>query len=187
MRTARIAVVVLFTAGLLAYSAWLLEFVVDTGLSPVDRPAEDLLGANPVFRIARGLAGLAFVLSGPPLMRLAPVHWTSRLSAVAVAVFGFLMLADAAEPGLTAVELAANLVFVAGALSLVLWWPPRWREWAIAGLALVLTTWALVLVAGTLGPGHAQGLLTRVQLAVRTVLLGVGAAYVVVTPVHRRS
>jgi hypothetical protein len=178
--------VVLFIIGLLAYSAWLLEFVVPTGLSPLDRPAEDLLGANPVFRIARGVAGLAFVLSGPPLMRLAPVHWTGRLSAISVCLFGFLMLADAAQPGTAVVDVAANLMFVTGALSLVLWWPPRWREWAVGGLALLLVTWALVFVAGILGPGHLEGLFTRVQLVVRTVLLAVGVMYVVVAPVPRR-
>ncbi|WP_329071971.1 hypothetical protein [Amycolatopsis sp. NBC_01480] len=186
MRAARIAAVVLFIVGLAAYSAWLLEFVVPTGLSSLQSPAEDLLGADPVFRVARGVAGLAFVLSGPPLMRLAPVHWTGRLSAIAVCLFGFLMLADAAWPGTRLIDVAANLVFVAGALSLVLWWPPRWREWAVGGLALVLVTWALVFVAGLLGPGHLEGLFTRAQLVVRTVLLAVGVTYVLVMPAPRR-
>jgi hypothetical protein len=176
----------LFIVGLVAYSAWLLEFVVPTGLSPLDRPAEDLLGANLVFRIARGVAGLAFVLSGPPLMRLAPVHWTGRLSAISVCLFGFLLLADAVQPGTAVVEVVTNLVFAVGALSLVLWWPPRWRRWAVGGLVLVLVTSALVLVAGSLGPGHLEGLFTRAQLVVRTVLLAVGVTYLAVTPAPRR-
>ncbi|QRP44957.1 hypothetical protein [Amycolatopsis sp. FDAARGOS 1241] len=182
MRTARLTAVVLVGLGVVVYSAWLLEFFVPTGVSPTEQPAEDLLPASPLFRTTSGFSGLAFLLAGPPLMRLAPVHWTGRLTASSVSFFGAVLVADAFVPGTTAVGLLANLAFVAGSLSLVLWWPPGWREWAVAGFALVLLTWALVLAASLLGPGHLEGVFTRVQLVVRAAFLIVGIAYVVVMP-----
>ncbi|MFI5612298.1 hypothetical protein [Amycolatopsis sp. NPDC051903] len=182
MRTARLAAVVLVGLGVVVYSAWLLEFFVPTGVSPTQQPAEDLLSASPLFRITTGTSGLAFLLAGPPLTRLAPVHWTGRLTAGSVSSFGTTLVADALVPGTTAVPLLTNLTFAAGSLSLVLWWPPTWRDWAVTGFALVLLTWALVLAASLLGPGHLAGVFSRAQLVVRAVLLVVGITYVVVMP-----
>jgi hypothetical protein len=185
VRTARLVAVVLVGLGVVVYSAWLLEFLLPTGVSPSQQPAGDLLLAAPLFRITVGVAGFAFVLAGPPLMRLAPVHWTGRLTASSVAFLGLVLIADSLVPGTSVVELLTNLAFVSGSVSLALWWPPGWREWAVAGCALVLITWALVFVASQLGPGHYAGVFSRVQLAVRAVLLIVGIAYVVVMPVPR--
>lgn len=166
---------------MLAYSAWLLEFVMPTGVSPVTEPVEDLLLGDALFRVTTGVAGLAFLAAGPPLMRLVPVHWTGRLTAVTVAAYGILLLVDAGAPGSTLLRLLLNVAFLVGTVSLVLWWPPVWRTWAIGGLALILATWALVL----LGPQPWHGVFTRVQLAARAAEILVGGAYVVRMPLSK--
>ena len=38
------------------------------------------------------MTGVAFVLAAPPLLRLAPVHWQSRLTVAMVALFGIVQL-----------------------------------------------------------------------------------------------
>lgn len=179
MRTARIASILLVGAGLITYSGWLLEFFVPTGVSPVRDPVDALLAGPPVFRIVLAVSGISFFLSGPPLRRLAPVQWQSRLGAMSVSVFGALVLGYAAVPGNVVLSLLLNAVFVVGAASLVLWWPPGWRRIAVVGLVLVLATWLAVLVAGVLG--EFEGIFTRLQLVVRVALLGAGAGYVLLT------
>lgn len=186
VRTARLAAVLLIGAGLIAYSGWLLEFLMPTGVSPVQDPVDDLLSGPVLFRIVLAASGAAFLLAGPPLLRLAPVHWSARSGAICVSTFGVILLAYAAYPGSVVLGLLLNLVFVAGASSLVLWWPRGWRGFAVAGLVAVVVTWLAVLVAGSLGPGHLEGVFTRLQLAVRVVVLGAGVAYVVVMPGQRR-
>ncbi|MEC3980630.1 hypothetical protein [Amycolatopsis sp. H20-H5] len=178
MRTARWAAVILVGIGVLAYSAWLLEFVLSTGLSPLHDPAWRLLTAEPVFRTAHLVAGIAFLFGGPPMIRLAPVHWTGRLSAGAITVFGAIVLAETAFPGNVVIEVLTNLAFVAGCVGVVLWWPSRWRTFAAIGLGLVLVTWLGVVVLGQFGPDHFLGLLTRIQLLIRAILLAAGVAYV---------
>ncbi|QYN25326.1 hypothetical protein [Amycolatopsis sp. DSM 110486] len=185
MRTARLAAVALVGLGVVVYSAWLLEFFLPTGVSPAQQTVEELLRAVPLFRITTGVAGFAFVLACPPLLRLVPVHWTGRVAAITLALFGLVLIVDALVPGTIAAQLLENLAFVGGSFSLVFWWPPPWREWALAGFALVLLTWALVLVASLLGPGHLAGVFSRVQLGVRAVLMGSGVAYIVITPLPR--
>lgn len=169
---------ILVGIGVLAYSAWLLEFVLPTGVSALHDPAGLLLTRQPVFRIAHVTAGVAFLLGGPPMIRLAPVHWTGRLSAGAISLFGLIVLADNAFPGTAVIEVLINLAFVAGCLGVVLWWPPGWREFVAVGLGLILLTWLGTVVLGQLGPGHFLGLVTRLQLIVRAALLAAGVAYV---------
>lgn len=171
-------------AGLLAYSAWLLEFLLPTGVSPLRDPVQRLLldPGHPVFRDALVVAGLAFLLAGPPLVRLSPVQWTGRLSAGLVSVFGIAVLVEAAFPGAGVPIFVTNVIFVVGTLSLVLWWPPAWRRLAATGLVLVVLSWLAVIVAN--GLGDYAGLATRVQLVVRVALLAVGLTYVL-TPVPR--
>ncbi|MEQ0560996.1 hypothetical protein ABJI51_18075 [Amycolatopsis sp. NEAU-NG30] len=179
MRTARIASILLVGAGLITYSGWLLEFFVPTGVSPVRDPVDALLTGPPVFRIVLAVSGISFFLAGPPLRRLAPVQWQSRIGAMSVSVFGALVLGYAAVPGNVVLSLLLNAVFVVGAASLVLWWPPGWRRIAVVGLVLVLATWLAVLVAGVFG--EFEGVFTRLQLVVRVALLGAGAGYVLLT------
>jgi hypothetical protein len=172
-------------AGVLAYSSWLLEFVVPTGVSAVQDPVEDLFAGHPLFRGFLAVAGLAFLLAGPPLIRLNPVQWTGRLSSASVGLFGAVLLVDAAFPRNAVIGQLVNVVFIVGAMSLVLWWPPGWRRIATAGLVLLVLSWLAVVVVELLGPGHYAGVFTRVQLALRVVLMVVGVAYVVRTPVPR--
>src|SRR4051794_22972328 len=83
----------------LAYSGWLLEFFLPTGVSPVQDPVEALLLTGPpVFRVLLAVSGVAFVLAGPPLHRLGPVQWSARLSSISVSAFGVLVLLQAAYP-----------------------------------------------------------------------------------------
>ena len=185
MRTARIVTVLLVGAGLITYSGWLLEAFVPTGVSPVHDPVDALLAGPPVFRIMLVISGVAFFLSGPPLRRLAPVSWQSRLGAMSVSVFGALVLAYAAVPGNIVLSLLLNAVFAVGATSLVLWWPPGWRRFAVAGLVAVVVTWLAVIVSGLLG--EFEGVFTRLQLLVRVALLGAGAGYVLFTSGSRRA
>ncbi|GAA3541585.1 hypothetical protein GCM10022222_26570 [Amycolatopsis ultiminotia] len=181
MPAARLALVVLIGLGVLGYSAWLLEFLLPTGVSPIEAPVEDLMLARPLFRIAVGVAGLAFLAAGPPLMRLAPVHWTGRTTAVSVAGFGIVLLVDAGVPGAMPLPLLQNVLFAVGTVSLVLWWPPGWRAWAVGALVLVLLTWALVLF----GPAPWRGVFSRAQLVVRSAELIIGGVYVVRMPLSR--
>ncbi|WP_326568569.1 hypothetical protein VSH64_43575 [Amycolatopsis rhabdoformis] len=185
MRSARLAAVALVGLGVVVYSAWLLEFLLPTGVSPVQQSVEALLPASPLFRVTTGIAGLAFALACPPLLRLVPVHWTGRVAAITLAFFGLVLIADALVPGTSAAQILENLAFVGGSFSLVFWWPPPWREWAVAGFALVLITWALVLIASLLGPGHLVGVFSRVQVGVRAALMGSGVAYIVIRPLPR--
>jgi hypothetical protein len=185
VRTARIASVLLVGAGLIAYSGWLLEFIVPTGVSPVRDPVDALLAGPLVFRIMHAVSGVAFLLAGPPLRRIAPVHWQSWLGAMSVSVFGALVLAYAVVPGNVVLPLLLNAVFVVGAVSLVLWWPPGWHRIAVIGLVLVLATWLAVLVSGMVG--EFEGVFTRLQLVVRVALLGAGAGYVLLASGPRPS
>lgn len=180
VRAARLLAVILVGLGVLAYSAWLLEFFLPTGVSALHDPVRELTDSGTpyrdVFRAATAVAGLAFVLAGPPLVRMAPVHWTARMSAGSVSLFGVLVMVDAAYPMSPGLDLLMNLAFVVGAGSLVLWWPEGWRTVAIAGLTLMLATWLAMLVL-SLGPGHFLGIVSRVQALGRAILLAIGASY----------
>jgi hypothetical protein len=191
VRGARLLAVTLVGLGIVAYSAWLLEFFLPTGLSPLHTPVRELMRAGrpyrDVFRIAGVVSGSAFLLAGPPLVRLAPVHWTARLTAAAVSVFGVLLLVDAAYPVNGVVELLLNVSFVAGSGSLVLWWPPGWRSIAFYALVTVLVTWLCLFVLSELGPGHFAGVVSRLQALSRAVILAIGTAYLFRDPgLHRR-
>jgi hypothetical protein len=173
----------------MAYSAWLLEFLLPTGVSPMRAPVRELTAAgNPyrdVFRVAEVVSGVAFLLAGPPLVRSVPVHWTARLTSATVPLFGLVLLVDTVHPMDGAVELLTNLTFVLGTGSLVLWWPPGWRSMAIAGLALVLLIWLGTLVLRLPGPEHFTGLCSRVQMAFRALALAVGTAYLLRDDIRR--
>lgn len=170
----------------LAYSSWLLEFFLPTGVSPVRDPAEALLAGPPVFRILLAVSGVAFLLAGPPLHRLGPVQWSARLSSLSVSLFGLIVLLQAAYPEQSDVWSALlSVVLVAGVISLILWWPPGWRRLAAVGLVLVLATWLAVVLARQLG--SFEGVSTRAQLVVRAALYGVGGVYAFVKPAPRHA
>jgi hypothetical protein len=173
--------VTLVGLGVVAYSAWLLEFLLPTGSSPLHGPVWELMAAGhpyrEVFRGTNVAAGVAFLLAGPPLARLTPVHWTARLTAAAVAALGLIVTLGAAYPMNPDLDLLTNLVFVLGGGSLLLWWPPGWRTVAAAALAVLVLAWLATLMLGSLGPGHFVGLASRIQMVVRVAPLGAGAAY----------
>ncbi|MEU4525521.1 hypothetical protein AB0F52_43210 [Amycolatopsis sp. NPDC024027] len=187
MRTARIASALLMGVAVLAYSGWLLEFFLLTGVSPVEDPAEALLLTGPpVFRVLLAVSGVAFVLAGPPLHRLGPVQWTARLSSISVSAFGVLVLLQAAYPERSdLLSSLLNVVLVAGVISLILWWPPGWRALAVVGLVLVLATWVAVVLARQLDAY--EGVFTRAQLVVRAALYAAGGTYAFVKPAPRHA
>jgi hypothetical protein len=170
----------------LAYSGWLLEFLLPTGVSPVRDPAEALLGGPPVFRILLAVSGGAFVLAGPPLHRLGPVQWSARFSSISVSVFGLVVLLQAAYPEHSLVLSALlSLILLFGVVSLILWWPPGWRALAVAGLAVVVATSVAVLLTRELDAF--EGVFTRIQLVVRATLYAVGGTYAFVKPAPRHA
>jgi hypothetical protein len=169
-----------------AYSGWLLEFVVPTGVSPVRDPADALLAGPPVFRILLAVSGVAFLLAGPPLHRLGPVQWQARLSSISVSVFGAVVLIQVAYPDRSGlISSLLSVVLVVGVISLVLWWPPGWRRLAVVGLVLVMATWLAVVLARQLG--EFEGVFSRIQLVVRAVLFGAGGVYAFVKPAPRHA
>ena len=170
----------------LAYSGWLLEFVLPTGVSPVRDPAEALLAGPPVFRILLAVSGVAFLLAGPPLHRIGPVQWPARLSSYSVSAFGLVVLFQAAYPEHSDVLSALlSLILASGVVSLILWWPPGWRGLAVAGLAVVVATSLAVVLARQLDTF--EGVFTRIQLVVRATLYAVGGAYAFVKPAPRHA
>ncbi|MFJ7219690.1 hypothetical protein [Amycolatopsis sp. NPDC098790] len=186
MRTARITSALLMGLAVLAYSGWLLEFFVPTGVSPVHDPVEALLNGPPVFRVLLAVSGVAFLLAGPPLHRLGPVQWTARFSSISVSAFGLVALLQAAYPEQSAAfSSLATVVLVVGVISLILWWPPGWRALAVAGLVVVLGTWAALVLARQLDT--AEGVVSRLEQVVRAVLYGVGGAYAFVKPAPRHT
>ncbi|MEV7091210.1 hypothetical protein AB0M80_00060 [Amycolatopsis sp. NPDC051045] len=186
MRTARIASALLMGMAVLAYSGWLLEFFLPTGVSPVRDPAEALLAGPPVFRVLLAVSGVGFLLAGPPLHRLGPVQWSARLSSISVSAFGLLVLLQAAYPEHSDVlSSLLSVVLVVGVISLILWWPPGWRGLAVIGLVLVMATWLAVVLARQLG--SFEGVFTRAQLVVRAALYGVGGVYAFVKPAPRHA
>ncbi|MGW4528538.1 hypothetical protein [Amycolatopsis sp. NPDC004378] len=186
MRTARIASAFLMGVAVLAYSGWLLEFFLPTGVSPVDDPASALLAGPPVFRVLLAVSGVAFLLAGPPLHRLGPVQWSARLSSISVSAFGLLVLIQAVYPEHSDVlSSLLSVVLAVGVVSLILWWPPGWRALAVAGLVLVMATWLAVVLARQ--TGSYEGIFTRAQLVVRAVLYGVGGTYAFVKPAPRHA
>ncbi len=181
MHAARVALIVLLGLGLAGYSAWLLEFFVQTGVSPTEQPVWDLFYAQPVFPVATAIGGLAFLLTGPALMRLAPARWSGRLTSVSVSAFGIVLMVYAGVPETVVTPNLLSAAVAVGALSLVFWWPPGWRACAVGCLAAVLVAWALVVVSTI--SGHLEGVFTRVQLVVHAAQVVIGGAYVLQTPV----
>lgn len=203
--TVRATAVALMAVGVVAHLGWVLEFVVDTGLpTPRSGPGELTAAGQPhreLFRTAEWVSGVAFVLAAPPLLRLAPVHWQSRLTVLMVALFGVVeilhgtftydcaVITDGTAclppegPSIghhvhqvTGVLLSIQIAL--GPAPLLLWWRNRWR--VVAGVLLVIQVVAwLVAMSGFLGGDVLlAGIATRVQLLSAAVLLGSGTVYV---------
>lgn len=201
----RTVTVILLLIGTVAHLGWVVENFLPTELSPLHALPGDLHAAGQpyreVFRAADWLAGAAFVLAGPPLLRIAPVHWQGRLTVVTVCLFGVLLLVHATYPpdcvlpesrpcpqdhhafaaqhihDVTSLLLMLNYMVSPGVLAL--WWRGVWRAVALAVFAVevlaVLTIGVLVLA----GSEQFVGLAARVQLLGATVVLGIGIVYLI--------
>lgn len=193
----------LLLIGATAHLGWLLEIVVPTAVSPLHHPPGDLGAAGQpygaVFRTVELLGGAAFVLAAPPLLRLAPVHWQGRLTVTAVCVAGILLLVHATFPpdcvaaagrgcvpsgGVSvahrlhdAASALLSLVYVAGPLTLALWWHGVWR--AVVSIVVIVNALATLTVVSSelLGSGQFVGLAVRVQMLAATVVVGTGIAF----------
>ncbi|WP_298176384.1 hypothetical protein [Saccharomonospora sp.] len=190
---------VLMLLGAVAHLGFLAEFLLDTALSPWRvLPAYLLAEHQPyrdVFRVADWVAGGAFVVVSPPLLRIAPVHWLSRLTVAVLFASGVFLLLRAAFPpecvptpsGLCdspvertvqgSVLLPAVQYLVSPAI-VAAWWHGRWRTAVWTLFVIQLATWAVVIVLGWFALGWFVGLAVRVQIVTGSALLAVGAAYV---------
>ncbi|OQO90326.1 hypothetical protein B1813_18070 [Saccharomonospora piscinae] len=187
----------LLLVGAVAHLGFLAQLVVDTALSPWHTLPSQLAAVGQpsgvVFRVADGIAGGAFVLASPPLLRLAPVHWLGRLTVGLVFAFGVILLLRAAVPtecvpappglcgeptGLSrTVGLSVGLQYLVGPAVVTAWWHSRWR--IAAGSVLLVQFTALTVVASAgMTDGQFLGLAVRVQAVGASVLFVLGAAYV---------
>lgn len=198
----RATAVALLALGVLGYLGWMLEFFLDTGLSPVHATPDELGAAGPygaVFRTAELIAGAAFVLASPPLLRLAPVHRHARLTVATVFLFGALLLLHGAFPldcpGLLsgrcaapadpsaahqihlAVSILLSVVYLAGPGGLLLWWEGGWRVLAGVILAVEFVAWLVIILLNSFAPRPFAGIPSRIQLGAAAVLLSVGIGY----------
>ncbi len=189
---------VLLIVGAVSHAGFLAEAFLDTELSPWHTvPARLASAGQPyreVFRYADGVAGAAFVLAGPSLFRIAPVHWPGRLTVVVLFGYGLVLLLRAAFPppcipegaGLCATTghvgdllvLSAGVQYVAGPLIVGAWWRGRWRVVTRALFVLQFALWTALVAAGWLLDGRFVGLAARLQTLGASVLFGVGAVYI---------
>lgn len=195
----------LLSAGVLGQLAWILEFFLDTGLSPLHAATVDLAASDQpytsLFRTAEIVAGVAFVLAVPPLLRLVPVHRPARSTIVAVGLLGLLCIAKGTFPldcamsaseacrqraefsashGINlAVSVLFGLLYVVGPVTVLLWWHGGWRVVPVLSLVVNVPALGGLVLAGWLGPGHFAGLAARAQLVAGTALLACGVGYLV--------
>jgi hypothetical protein len=199
--TVRGVAVALIGIGTAAHLSRLLELVVATTTSPLHAlPGELTAPGQPhrqVFLAAAWIAGVAFVLAGPPLLRLVPVHWQARLTVSAVVTFGVLLLLRAALPLDCAVSVTEScsatarsgthtlhrvvsgtlmVYYVLGPATLALWWRGGWRAVPLAAIAGEVVGWAAAFAFGDRS-GPLLGLATRSQLLAGIVMFSAGIAY----------
>ncbi|RZQ62565.1 DUF998 domain-containing protein [Amycolatopsis suaedae] len=193
-------------AAIVAYSGWLLQFVLPTGLDLLHaRPDEASAAGQPYAPVLRGIevaAGACFVLSAPLLSRLSPAYLLARLSVAASCLFGLLLVTHALVP-LDCAESASEVcrqrieagqvsgghrthrvidvlldaIFLSGTATLVLWWPPRWRAFAAAGFAAGLATQVGTLLTTMAGTGALSGLFERLEMATMSAVMTAGLFY----------
>ncbi|WP_307832207.1 DUF998 domain-containing protein [Prauserella cavernicola] len=185
----------------LAHLGWALEFVLDTGLSPAHSAPDDLSAPGQpyreLFRALELVAGIAFLLSCAPLARLAPVQWQARSTIAVIAVLGVVLVARSAftldcAGALTgactadfspahhvhvATSVLLHVIYVAGPLSLLLWWEGRWRVVPVLVAAVESAALLAVVVVRLVGSGQFLGLVLRLQLLAGTAVLVTGAFY----------
>lgn len=209
VRVARVVGVCLLVLSTIGYSAWVLEFVLPGGPPPlrsyvseasaIGQPHRDL------FRLLDIVAGAAYLLAVPFLLRLVPAHATPRLTVVAVGLMGAILLlraaftldcaeslselcraradsgqVSAAHNVRVALSVLSTVLYLIGIASAERWWPwGFWRNSARVALVLVISTSIVIVLLASLGPGMLVGLPMRIQLVTMAMILFVGAGYLV--------
>lgn len=208
VQAARALAIALMLFGGAAYSAWVLQFVLPADeLSPVHAYISELSADGQpyqeLFRAADIVAGVAFVVMVPLLLRLVPAQTWPRLSVAAIGVFGVNLLVGArftldCAPsvdqacrerllqgdfsGDQAVHLVTSaitvLLYVVSATCAARWWPPgMWRNSARVALGIVLVSTAGIAFLHLFADSRFVGLLVRLRLLTMVVLLVIGALY----------
>lgn len=198
----RAVTVALLLVGTVAHLGWVLGFFLDTGLSPARATTGELsAGGQPyrnTFRALEAVAGAAFVLSGPPLLRIAPVTWQARLPSFVLVTFGGMLLLragftlDCAESAVAcggsdghstahrihqAVTVLLSFLYVVGAAGMFAFWQGRWRYVAGVALLVQVVAWLAVVGLGSFGLDRYAGLANRAQLLTLTLVLVTGIYY----------
>lgn len=200
VRRAGISLLVIAIIGQLG---WVAELVLHTQLSPLRTVTSALAVPGqpfaPVFRAAELMAGVALVLSVPPLLRLAPVHNRARTTMVLVGLLGVLYLVRGIfplecrvvaaggcipdpDPSLggqlhIAASILVNVFCAAGPVALLLWWHGRWTVAPAIGVVTGTIAWLLLVLDDFVGPGEFAGLASRGQMISASIVLGAGVAY----------
>lgn len=212
VRAARfLAVALMVTAGL-AYSGWTLQFVLPAGeLSPIHSYTSELTADGQpyqqLFRAMELVAGVAFLLMVPLLLRLVPAQTWPRLTVAAMAAFGVNLVIHAAftldcapsvaplcrERLLSGDFSGDQLVHVVTSVVTVVlflmsstfagqWWPRgAWRNTARSALTIVLATTAGMAVLELAADGRFVGVVERLQQLTMAGLLVAGALYLLDT------
>ncbi|MEY7971020.1 hypothetical protein AB8O38_03345 [Saccharomonospora xinjiangensis] len=184
--------------GAVAHSGFLAEAFLDTALSPWHTVPARLASAgqpySDVFRYADCVAGAAFVLAGPSLFRIAPVHWQGRLTVTVLSAYGVVLLLRAAFPpeclpddagrcvsqggASDLLVLLAGVQYVVGPLIVGGWWRGRWKRITLALFVIQFALWAVVVGASWLLDGRFVGVAARLQVLGASVLFGAGVVYI---------
>jgi hypothetical protein len=203
----RFAAAALFV-GAAAHTGFLAEVFVETALSANHEvPARLASDGQPnaeVFRTLDVVAGAAFVLAGPFLLRLAPVHRWGRLTAALVWLYGAVLLTRAALPPECLPQgagrcadptgriselpvLLAGVQYVVSPLVVASWWRGSWKLATRLSFAVQFGLWAWLVVAHVVFDSRFAGLAARTQILVATALFLVGVTYVVRMGTPRRT
>ncbi|WP_158885551.1 DUF998 domain-containing protein [Amycolatopsis anabasis] len=203
--TARGSAAAVLAVAAVFYSAWLLVFVLPTGLSLVHAYVSELSADGQpfhvLFRVTDLVAGSALLASVPFLARLLPSGWPMGLVLGGMVLFGAGVLLGAlfSLDCSSSLSEACRLEDEAGSLSLAdtmhvassaasnfgMFFAALGAERLASGvdrvllrivLAVVAVTGLAIVVLNPLGPGHFAGLVLQVQLVVVALAL-FGAAY----------
>lgn len=195
----------------LGYCGWALEFFLPTGLpawqSYIAELSADGRPYSQLFVAIEFTTGALALAATPLLARLVPAQVMPRLTVLAIALFGVVMLLrggltldcapSASELCATrqsagalssehrarwALAVANSVVFLFGAATAERWFfRGFWQGGVRLAFGLAVLTGLAVLVLGALGPGHYVGLVVRVQAVIQGATLFFGAIYLIST------
>lgn len=193
----------------LGYCGWIVEFFLPTGV-PVTQSYVAELSAHgvPYRNVFRALdfgTGTLALASTPFLARLVPAQLMPRLTVIAIALFGIIMLlrggitldcapsaselcarrqdsgAVSAEHRMSwALSAATGATFLLGVLSAERWYPRgMWRIGLRTVLALAVVLGVTIVALDAYGVEHLVGVAVRALLVVQSFTLFAGASYLV--------